>query len=302
MYYRWPNNAKRGANARDTGERERIALSPPRVRTSRRNQRPRRERETAKEDGRKAEKRSRLPLSHARALRHFDTSDTSFSFSFYFSPVKPTPRFSPLATHSFLLSRTLCTLTREYSTAPLIYRGSESNRFDCLAAKAISRVRPRAFLSRRDAPSTREPSSPTGVSRSGPVPLSLLSLVTARREFSSAGHCASSDGDCAPKPKQRTTLPSGAPLAVAPPIRRTRRRLAQRAQKRALRSRTGSLLLPHVAKYCKSSRIQRILNDKRVINRENVRNSSHVGHRKSEIESMITNDRIKFEKKKKIQK
>ena len=90
------------------------------------------------------------------------------------------------------------------------------------------RSRSRAFLSARSrAVHPVDRALGTGVSWSAPVvpSLSLRSLVAARREFSSAGLCASSDGDCAPKPKQRTTLPSEAPLAVAPSIHQTRRRL-----------------------------------------------------------------------------
>jgi len=177
-------------------------------------------------------------VTHARALRHFDTSDTSS-----FSPVTPNPRFLPHAPVPSPLSlsplaHTLHTHSRILGRAAYLQR---------------ERVEPIRLFSRQSGLARPSKSIPFRAEMRRPRPVlgqasldrlpsfrpsrSSLSLVTARREFSSTGLCASSDGDCAPKPKQRTTLPSGAPLAVAPPIRRTRR-LAQRAWKRALRART----------------------------------------------------------------
>lgn len=62
----------------------------------------------------------------------------------------PNPRFSPRAPPLFApLAHTLHTHSRTTKLPPLIYRGSEPNRFDCCRGNAASRVRPRAFLSAR---------------------------------------------------------------------------------------------------------------------------------------------------------
>lgn len=208
---RRPNNANRGANT--THRRELQCDHHKHIHSAQlasTDERRERERETVKEGDRReeGERKSIRLLSNAPSLlQHFRylLLDASTLFSSYYSPSPPPLPFS--------FRHTLCThsLTHKYSRA-LIYRGSESNRFDCSRGKAaptsVRTYRERRVVTRWELlisvsvcpfPSSCLSLSPLSLPRTTNFPHRALRFVGRRLRS---------------KPKQRTTLSNGAPLTV----------------------------------------------------------------------------------------